>query len=126
MPQERVMGGGGVERRPGLNRHRLARVLGLLGSAHDGEALAAARTAERMRRDAGATWREIVEPATPAAEWADEVEADPTGFCLDRSELLTDWERHFLFSVRRQSYPLTTKQIRVLRRIVGKCWGSPP
>jgi hypothetical protein len=122
----RNMPDGGVERRPGLDRSRLGRILGLLGSNHDGEALAAARMAERMRRDAGLTWPEIVEPAPPpAAEWADEVEADPIAFCFGRSEALTHWEIDFLRSIRRQSYPLTGKQTRVLRRLVAKCWAAP-
>jgi hypothetical protein len=122
----RDVDGGGVERRPGLDRSRLGRILGLLGSAHDGEIAAAGRAAHRLIRDAGLSWPEVLEPAPPpAAAWADEVEADPVGFCLDRAALLTDWERAFLASVRRQRYPLTTKQIRIVRKLVGKCWGAP-
>jgi hypothetical protein len=93
----------------------------MLGSAHEGEILASARAAERIRHDVGLTWREILEPALPAAE----AEADPIGFCLDRADLLNGWERRFLLSVRRQSYPLTPKQLAVLRRLAGKCWGAP-
>ncbi len=39
---------------------RLVRVLGMMGSEHDGEALAAARAAERTRREKGLTWADIV------------------------------------------------------------------
>jgi hypothetical protein len=46
-----------------VDRDRLARILGMLGSAHDGEVVAAARQAERLRQDAGLIWRDIVGPA---------------------------------------------------------------
>jgi hypothetical protein len=39
---------------------QLIKILGLLGSDHDGEALAAARLAEKERRKRGLTWGEIV------------------------------------------------------------------
>jgi hypothetical protein len=117
-----------LERAPGrLDRDRLARILGMLGSAHDGEVLAAARTAERIRRDAGSTWAEILQPVPPLAAAAEaEIDADPIGFCLGHAELLTDWERRFLISIRRQDYPLTGRQLGVLRKLVGKCWGAAP
>lgn len=38
-----------------VDRERIARVLGMLGSDHDGEVLAAARQAERLRRAARLT-----------------------------------------------------------------------
>jgi hypothetical protein len=99
----------------------------MLGSRHDGEALAAARMAEHLRRAAGLTWPQIVKPALPApAQGEEEVEADPVGFYLARSERLTDWECRFVASIRRQSYPLTPKQCRVLRRLVAKCWQAAP
>jgi hypothetical protein len=40
----------------------LAKVLGMMGSAHDGEALAAARKASAIVRRRGNTWDEIVKP----------------------------------------------------------------
>ncbi len=39
---------------------KLARVLGMLGSSHDGEVLNAARIAERMVREAGLSWDQVV------------------------------------------------------------------
>jgi hypothetical protein len=41
---------------------RLAKVLGMTGSAHDGEALAAARKANALMVAAGMTWDEILRP----------------------------------------------------------------
>jgi hypothetical protein len=45
-----------------LDRQRLARILGLTGSAHDGEALAAVRKANAQIVAAGMTWNEILQP----------------------------------------------------------------
>jgi len=41
-------------------KERLASILGMLGSAHDGEILAAARAAEAERKRLGATWRDLL------------------------------------------------------------------
>jgi hypothetical protein len=43
-----------------LDLAKLSRVLGLLGSAHDGECLAAARQAQRMIRDNGMQWADFI------------------------------------------------------------------
>jgi hypothetical protein len=45
-----------------LDRPRLARVLGMLGSAHVGERASAALQAERLRSGAGLSWCDIVSP----------------------------------------------------------------
>jgi hypothetical protein len=47
-------------------QERLAAILGMLGSAHDGEILAAAKAAEAERKRLGATWRELLD-ASPSA-----------------------------------------------------------
>src|SRR6516162_821576 len=44
-----------------MDRSRLAQVLGMMGSAHDGEALNAARLAVRMIKEAGATWPDLLD-----------------------------------------------------------------
>jgi len=43
-----------------LDRDKLAKVLGMLGSSHDGEALAAARTADSLIRETGLTWQRVL------------------------------------------------------------------
>ena len=48
-----------------IDRDRLAKLLGMLGSAHDGKALAAARQVERLRAEAGLTWPQIIGSALP-------------------------------------------------------------
>lgn len=50
-----------------LQVDRLAAVLGMLGSDHDGEVLAAARHAERLRRQANVAWADILRGPVPAS-----------------------------------------------------------
>jgi hypothetical protein len=45
-----------------VDLQRLARVCGLFGSDHDGEALAAARQAEKIQKKASLTWEELLVP----------------------------------------------------------------
>jgi hypothetical protein len=90
-----------------LDREKLARVLGMLGSEHDGEVIAAARQAERIRCDAGMTWGQIL---TPVPVLVDDHDAA-------NDDLLTPWEQGFLSSLRRQTYPMTPRQREVLDRI---------
>lgn len=70
---------------PALNvaeRRRLARLLGMVGSSHDGEALNAARLADRMVRDAGLTWHEVL---------ADHDSATPPPRQEPQINVLVDW-----------------------------------
>ncbi len=48
-------------------KERLAAILGMLGSAHDGEILAAAKAAEAERKRLGATWRQLLSVPSPAS-----------------------------------------------------------
>lgn len=45
-----------------LDKRKLAMVLGMLGSAHDGEIAAAGRQATTMLRTAGLTWHDVIKP----------------------------------------------------------------
>ena len=104
-----------------LDRDRLARVLGMLGSAHDGEVVAAARQAERLRADAGLTWNDIVIPRLPAPKRQNVASvADAIAFVLRHQTALTEWELSFAESIRQARYRLSEKQIEVLKRLVQK------
>ena len=87
-----------------VDRRRLARVCGLLGSDHDGEVLAAARQAEKIRKKVGLTWEELLAPSTRRRP-ADPSPEDLTiwrwacHFCLERSRSLTSWELDFVATV---------------------------
>ncbi|MFL5254384.1 MAG: hypothetical protein ACJ8AI_16080 [Rhodopila sp.] len=109
-----------------VDRQRLARVCGLLGSEHDGEALAAARQAEKLRKKVGLTWEELLvssarqRSADPPPEeltdwrWA-------CHFCLERYWSLTSWELDFVATVARYTKPPSAKQLIILHRLVARC-----
>ncbi len=123
-------GGAGVN--AALERQKLAAVLGMLGSAHEGEILAAARQAERLRRQAGTTWGDLLVPRLPPR-----AEPQPTGrgvfdmanFCLDFGDtLLSEWETEFCRSVgirAANGRRVSEKQLAVLTRIHAKCQRAP-
>ena len=50
-----------------LNRQQLAKILELMGSAHDGEALAAARRANMLVRNSGESWETLLASRLPPA-----------------------------------------------------------
>jgi hypothetical protein len=105
-----------------LDRDRLARVLGMLGSSHEGEVVAAARQAERLRADAGLTWPEILVPRLPPPPHGQNVRtvADAIDFVIEHEVVLTDWERGFVRDLRRLKYPLSPRQLEVLERLFEK------
>jgi hypothetical protein len=45
-----------------LDRQRVARIIAMAGSRHDGEALNAVRTVDGLIREAGLTWEDLVAP----------------------------------------------------------------
>jgi len=47
---------------------RLSRILGMLGSAHEGERAAAAVAADRIIREMGTTWDVLLDPNRPSGE----------------------------------------------------------
>jgi hypothetical protein len=105
-------------------RAKLAAILGMMGSRHDGEVLAAARTAERMRREAGVSWQELLVDTgvaeLPAAER--EAAADWRNLCAQlqrRAGDLRPWERRFVASL--PNFPrLSAKQRGVLASIAER------
>jgi hypothetical protein len=103
-----------------LDRDRLAKLLGLLGSDHDGEIAAAGRAADRLVRHAGLRWPDIVQPALPPPDGADTID-DPIRFVLGFPGLLTDWENRFVLSLARQRRPPSDRQREILDQIVAKC-----
>jgi hypothetical protein len=102
---------------------KLAKVLGMLGSVHDGEVAAAGRRANAMVKDAGLSWGEVIAPAAPALpprRWRRVVSpTDCAALCLQWPEVLTDWEADFCRSIvgRRR---ISAKQTAVLARIAHK------
>jgi hypothetical protein len=98
-----------------IARDRLARLLGLIGSAHDAHA-------ERIRRTtANMNWHDTVVPALQEPTRHRELEGDNNGieFCLECGAI-TDWGLRFLLSVQRHRYPPTPKQRVVPASIVDE------
>jgi hypothetical protein len=103
------------------DRQRLARLLGMVGSNHDGEALNAARLADRLVRDRGARWSDVLDTQAPerlediASNWREVATA-----CADNGrDLMTDWEYRFcrtLSGFERCS----AKQLSILTRLVDR------
>jgi hypothetical protein len=100
-----------------LDRAKLVRVLGKLGSAYENEVAVAGRAAHRLISDAGATWEELLKPPPLP------VMPDHRGMvisCLAHSQLLTDREVDFLRSLRLRVDPFTPRQCAWLEGIVAK------
>jgi hypothetical protein len=132
-----------------LDRAKLAKVLGMLGSAYDGEALAAARRAHEMLRAEKLTWSDAVGVDAVVAEAAcrhllaenemlrgelARLEArqhpDPWEWpsndseaievCLRYPQFCNGWERSFVVSLAGQRRRLTQKQCARLAELVRK------
>jgi hypothetical protein len=69
---------------------RLIKLLGMLGSAHDGERAAAGLKAHQLIRRHGLQWSDVV-VATPAIGWREKAQA-----CRAHLHLLTAAERGFV------------------------------
>jgi hypothetical protein len=96
---------------------KLAKVLGMLGSDHDGEVAAAGRRANALIRNAGLTWAQVI---APRRRWRP---ADTPGgcaaLCLLWPEALTEWEAAFCRSIAGR-HRISLKQTDVLERIARK------
>lgn len=105
---------------PAIDREKLVRVLGMLGSAHDGEVAAAGRAADKLVRESGLRWGDVV--LSPLAPSTREIASneDAVDFCIDHPHELTSWEFKFVWSLYHQRYPLTQKQRQTLAGIVEK------
>jgi hypothetical protein len=107
---------------------KLVKVLGMLGSDHDGEVAAAGRKAHCMLQAEGLTWGDVINPAAPRSEWPQRPQrrwrrptspSDTAALCLLWPEVLTDWETNFCRSIvgRRR---ISAKQTVVLERLARK------
>lgn len=95
------------------DRVRLIKLLGMTGSAHDGEVANAAMAADRLVRQAGLTWHDVLQPSVVRAESMPEPKPRPSTYtwrpardwrtlaadCLRRRHALSEWEVTFLTNV---------------------------
>jgi hypothetical protein len=109
---------------------RLAKLCGMFGSNHDGERASAAALADKLVRQLGLTWREIIVPANDpepehkaAPQWDDPITIEQALKVAQRYQVaLTEWECGFVRDLRRKrTWRLSEKQNDVLNDIVEKC-----
>jgi hypothetical protein len=115
------------------DRERLARLLGMIGSCHDGEALNA-RLADRFIRERGLTWSEVIAPTLPppASERTQRPEREPfvlyewpvrwrgaVQLCLQAAGL-DDWQQGFVRKLATYAHQPSAKQLDILRAIAER------
>lgn len=126
------------------DRERLIKLLGMIGSNADGEALNAARLAHKLLQDRGMTWRQVVggngavsppfinpwgsgtwhhtPPPPPPPSRGSERWRTVADFILNyKDEMINEWEYHFLESIIARPGGLTQKQMATLVKIGQKC-----
>jgi hypothetical protein len=97
----------------------------MLGSTASGEVLSAARQAERLRHQAGMTWRDLIVDVPQLAPAADIDDHDfdldaALDACFARLWLLSDWEEGFVRSISHRRRRLSPKQAAVIKRLHAK------
>ena len=96
---------------------KLAKLLGMIGSAHDGEALSAARKAHQLITSKGETWHNafgVSEIAAPSP-----VHCSIATDLLRHKAYMTDFERRFLIGIMAYT-KLSPKQVETLEIIRQK------
>lgn len=110
---------------PSSETTKLAKLLGLLGSAHDGEVVNAARKAHELVRKHDATWHDVV--GARNTDW-DEAQRIPhhalVPELLKARDVLTTFERKFLLGIL-AFQSLSPKQEITLETIRAKVASSP-
>src|SRR5690242_14052461 len=83
---------------------RLTRLLGMLGSDHEGEVANAGRLADRLVRGLGLRWADLIGSRAEtrlSAHWREpRTWREAVGLCLQYSDIITAWESQFLRSLR--------------------------
>jgi hypothetical protein len=100
-----------------LALERLIKLLGMLGSAHDGERAAAGLKAHEFLKRRGLSWADVIHlPIADQRDGGDGRDREPFGwraqreFCLRHSERLTAKELGFLLNIGSWRGPLTERQ----------------
>jgi hypothetical protein len=104
-----------------VDRDRLVKLLGLLGSNHQGERAAAALKADQHLRALGLSWGDIIaQPSEPAPSWQRMCAA------ILASGRATQWEINFCENLLRswRGPEVTRKQRATLDKIFEKCRGG--
>jgi hypothetical protein len=90
---------------------RLVKLLGMLGSNHDGERAAAALKANALVREHGLVWSDVIPTAEQKPEPADRGDwRVMRDYCAQRSSLLRSREQEFIDHIDSWRGALTPKQ----------------
>jgi hypothetical protein len=95
----------------------LAKLLGYLGSDHDGEIAAAGRKAHQFIRRLGLSWSDVI--FCPPESWWDMATE-----CAEQAHRLTERERDFVRNIARLRRPPTDKQLAWLQSIYDRLHGQ--
>src|SRR3954464_13138338 len=106
--------------RTALDRERLGKLFALFSSAYAGERANAAAAADRLVRQAGLRWPDVILPALPPPD-SDGSIPDQIDFVLRFRDATNEWERSFVVSLSRQRRPPSEKQRAILYELVEKC-----
>lgn len=106
-------------------RNKLVGILGMLGSAHDGERSAAAALASRMVRERGLSWDILIlgggghQGGGKASDGpgAGPAWRDALAFCQRHQSSLSDWEVYFIRGLRDRRTVPTPRQAAKLHQI---------
>jgi hypothetical protein len=101
------------------DRTTISKLLGLIGSAHDAEALAAARKAHQLIVQRGATWPQVLGLATTPAAPAPDHLTEARDLLKRGRGHLTRWEHSFLLGIM-SAAKLAAKQVESLAAIRAK------
>lgn len=101
---------------------RLGKLLGMLGSDHDGERASAALMANKLVLEQGMTWPEILEPlkAACAAARSPLPHRRDALACLGHPHLWSEKEAEFLANMSRRFRPPTPAQAQWLADLLGR------
>lgn len=103
---------------------RLVKLLGMLGSAHDGEVAAAGRAASEYLRQRGMQWADVINIKAPARYLPSSNWRSQAFFCRAHAHQLTSREHDFIVSVIGWRTP-TAKQTEWLQAIYERLRGAP-
>jgi succinate dehydrogenase flavin-adding protein (antitoxin of CptAB toxin-antitoxin module) len=95
----------------------LRKLLGYLGSDHDGERAAAARKAHEFIARLGLTWGDVIYSPPAVNQWA-HIAAE----CAKHEQILSESERDFIANIQRRRRPPTAKQLAWLEAIHARLY----
>jgi hypothetical protein len=97
---------------------RLAKLLGMIGSHHDGEVLAAARKADQCIRQLGLTWGDVIRVTTDGSSSGDWQYMART--CREQAHRLTPKEFSFVSNMCLARFEASAKQLKWLSDIYSR------